>query len=333
MESDTLARRSEVALAKLTARIRARAYGTAARALLRLTLPSLDFRGLLGDHRAAQKLHEDILSRPGMRQVLRRLELQDLLSLPLFAATLPLDVLRAYRKQRHRISRLDVVAADDFPYPDYYLNDFHHQANGNLSLRAALTYEWQIRFLFHGANRLMRQAVVDALPEGSHLEVLDVGCGTAAWIAQARLQRRGHWVTGVDLSPPYLRVARLLNGRTTTFLQANAEQLSQDWAERFDVVTCIWLFHELPVAAAERVMAEIARVLKPGGRLIFLDALQEAPDPQTTMDGAQFAEHFNEPYFEDYQRLDLAALTQRHGLRVDATERWYVSKLLTATKP
>jgi len=188
-----------------------------------------------------------------------------------------------------------------------------------------------------GTNRLMRQALIDALPEGDELDVLDVACGTASWLTQARLQGRGHRVTGIDLSPHYLDVARLFRGRDATFHQMNAEALRDDWTARFDAVTCIWLFHELPPEAIERATAEIARVLRPGGALYFMDAAQprDVPEEATGIVDAiseRFRDYVNEPYFRLYQGIDLEALFGRSGLRLERTERVYTSKLMVLSK-
>lgn len=280
----------------------------------------------------AMELHERVLSDPGKREALARAEREDLFTLPLFLGAILSDIGRVRYKQRNGLRELPVEPEDAFPYPDYYLTDFHNQANGGLSLRSALTYEWQIRFLFMGANRLMRQGVIDQIPEGSHLDILDVACGPAAWMSQAWLQNRRHRYTGIDLSPSYLKAARLMR-RKATLLQMNAEEMPPEWTERFDLLTCIWLFHELPPPAIERVTAEMARVLEPGGTLVFMDAIQqEDASPEEMGPFEHFEAYFNEPYFQDYTRVDLPELFARHGLRVVKTERWYMSKLLVLRK-
>jgi ubiquinone/menaquinone biosynthesis C-methylase UbiE len=332
----TIAPLARGALARAVAARRTAFYGAVTSALLRLSLPPEDFDPRLAARslRDAFRLHVELLERPGMRAVLARAEREDLATLPAFALSAPLDLVRVRRKRRRGLRRLPVRPPDEFPYPAYYLNDFHHQANGGLSLRAALTYEWQIRFLFLGTNRLMRQGVIDEIPPGSGLEVLDVGCGTGAWITQARLQGRRHRVTGIDLSPDYLAVARLFRGRDADFIQMDAERLPASWSGRFDLVTSIWLFHELPRAAVERVAAGMARVLRPGGRLVFRDAAQpqDAPDRDLPRTGRHFHTHFNKPYFLKYLGLDPPDLCRRCGLEVDKVERWYASKLVVARR-
>ena len=41
-----------------------------------------------------------------------------------------------------------------------------------------------------------------------------------------------------------------------------------------DVVTCLDLFHKLPNKVLRQVATEVARILKPGGKLFFIDSIQ-----------------------------------------------------------
>jgi len=335
--STSLAR---AALSSTRAAMRTGFYAAATAAAARLAKPLGDVERDYGKYamKDAYDLHRRVLDRPGMREVMRRCEREDLATLPFFLASAPFDVLRVASRARAGVTRGEVKAPDAFPYPEYYLNDFHHQPNGNLSLRSALTYEWQIRFLFMGCSRLMRQAVIDAIPVGDHLHILDVGCGTASWLTQARLQGRNHRFTGVDLSNPYLSVARMFrggpqqDGRRTTFLQHNAEDLPSAWDGRFDALVSIWMFHEMPPSAIERAVSEMKRVLKPGGSLFFMDAAQpdDVPEGRSTVEGIsdRFRDFVNEPYFRLYQAIDLRDLFERNGFECLKTERCYASKLL-----
>jgi SAM-dependent methyltransferase len=99
-------------------------------------------------------------------------------------------------------------------------------------------------------------------------DALEVGCGAAQcarWLAG-----RGARVVGVDLSAEQLRHARRLAGRTglaVPLVQAEAGRLPfADGA--FDLACSA--FGAVPfVADTGRVMAEVARVLRPGGRWVF----------------------------------------------------------------
>jgi 2-polyprenyl-6-hydroxyphenyl methylase/3-demethylubiquinone-9 3-methyltransferase len=97
------------------------------------------------------------------------------------------------------------------------------------------------------------------------LAVLDVGCG-AGFLANP-LAAAGHAVTGVDRSRPSLEVARRhdATGRVVYLARDAGATGLPDAA--FDAV-CMMDFLE-HVADREPILAEAARVLKPGGRLFF----------------------------------------------------------------
>src|SRR5688572_21995224 len=117
--------------------------------------------------------------------------------------------------------------------------------------------------LFAGAERELR-----VLGDVRDLDVLELACGTAyfsAWLARA-----GAKVVAADLSGEQLATARRLQrqrGPAFPLVQADAERIPVA-AGRFDLVVS-----EHGAAAwcdPERWLPEAARVLRPGGRLVFL---------------------------------------------------------------
>jgi len=111
-----------------------------------------------------------------------------------------------------------------------------------------------------------------ARPEfaGRELQVLDVGTGRGRF--GVHLAERGHRVIGVDLNPDMVELAaenarRRGVGDRYQVRQGSAENLSGHGVECFDLVLCMELFDHLPDLS--RVLAEMQRALRPGGRLAF----------------------------------------------------------------
>ena len=106
---------------------------------------------------------------------------------------------------------------------------------------------------------------VDTLVGGPPAAVLDAGCGTGR--VAVELARRGYEVTGVDVEPQMLRVATTKSETVAWGLVDLASGHLPDGA--FDVAVAagnVMIFVELGTEAA--VVANLARCLRPGGRLV-----------------------------------------------------------------
>lgn len=100
--------------------------------------------------------------------------------------------------------------------------------------------------------------------------VLDLGCGQGD--LTLALLARGAVVTGLDLSDGMLELARRrvelhANGRRATFVSAPVERTGLPSAS-FDVVVGRWVLHHVELRPAA---SELARILAPGGRAVFLE--------------------------------------------------------------
>jgi SAM-dependent methyltransferase len=105
------------------------------------------------------------------------------------------------------------------------------------------------------------RSLVDPLPPG---RALDAACGTGRHARH--LADMGHDVVGVDLTPEMLRRARAAVPEAV-FLEADLVDIASFPAGRFDLVVCgLALAH---VADLDRATGELARVLRPGGRLVI----------------------------------------------------------------
>jgi ubiquinone/menaquinone biosynthesis C-methylase UbiE len=203
-------------------------------------------------------------------------------------------------------------------YPRYYLQKFHFQSDGYLSGASAERYDHQVEVLFGGGAAAMRRQALVPLKSalGGHrvagryaARLLDVACGTGRFLREVKANYPRLHVTGLDLSPHYLAVARreLEPWSRVRFVEGAAEAMPFADAE-FDVVTCIYLFHELPPRIRRQVVAEVRRVLRPGGILIFVDSLQTGDEPDYDALLDLFPLAFHEPYYASYLGDDLDRL-------------------------
>jgi ubiquinone/menaquinone biosynthesis C-methylase UbiE len=100
-------------------------------------------------------------------------------------------------------------------------------------------------------------------------ELLDMGCGTGRFTVP--LAERVKAVSGLDLSPMMLATARKkLADRGLTADLREGDMAALPFAdESFDVVVCMLALMHIPRADRQQVFHEVARVLKPGGRLVM----------------------------------------------------------------
>ena len=147
-------------------------------------------------------------------------------------------------------------------------------ATEGLTIRWAWFYDLFLRLLFAGQiPRMMRSAVrLAALQPGE--TALDVGCGTGTLAILAAQATAGSVVlVGIDPAPEMVTRARQKAdkaGVAVTFQTGVAESL--DFAdERFDLVMNSLMMHHLPPALQDQALAEMYRVLRPGGRLLIVD--------------------------------------------------------------
>jgi demethylmenaquinone methyltransferase/2-methoxy-6-polyprenyl-1,4-benzoquinol methylase len=126
------------------------------------------------------------------------------------------------------------------------------------------TYDRVGAALSLGQDPRWRRFLVSRLPRGGH--VLDVATGTG--LVAAELLRQGFKVTGVDLSPEMLAVARRRFGDQVELIQASAEALPLASAS-VDHLTVAYPLRYVTDPAA--TLAELARVVGPGGVVASLE--------------------------------------------------------------
>jgi ubiquinone/menaquinone biosynthesis C-methylase UbiE len=127
-------------------------------------------------------------------------------------------------------------------------------------------------FLFKPSHRML----IDALSPADQ-RILDIGCGTGRFAARVLDTFPDAQVWGLDLCPGMLRGAqervRAADGRLHV-VQGDSERLPFP-DNSFDAVTCSHSFHHYPNQA--QVVAEMHRVLRPGGQLLIIDGDRDRP--------------------------------------------------------
>ena len=223
--------------------------------------------------------------------------------------------------------------------PDYYAQDFHFQSGGYLGEESARLYDIQVETLFMGAAGPMRRAALRPIADFLRgrdqrgVVLLDAACGTGRFLRQVRLAWPAMPLIGLDLSQSYLDEARRHLGglRAARLMRAAAERMPLGDAS-VDLVTAIFLFHELPPDVRRQVSTEIARVLKPGGMFVVIDSLQIGDRP--SWDGLleAFPARFHEPYYRHYAIDDLDGMFTRAGLVPHAASTAFLSKVMVRRK-
>jgi len=192
---------------------------------------------------------------------------------------------------------------------------------------------------FFKLHRELDMAAIDAL-EGTPSVVLDVGCGagTSTFSLRDTLNSRGMTsanLTGVDLCTYFVAMAkyRLEAGdkKGTTggleFVHGNALQVPNADGT-VDIFMASALTHELPETASKQLIAEAARVLRPGGVFGYFDLnpvqlLRDNP-VSNIVDRVAIS---NEPFMDEFLAFDLEAALKANGLelvqmRSSNTEKW-----------
>ncbi len=149
------------------------------------------------------------------------------------------------------------------------------QTEGVTLDHAAPVYDRLAPIMTLGLERRFHRIVIEHLALRGEEQVLDIGCGTGTLtrdIADALSNKSRSLCIGLDAAEEMIKIARLKSSRVPNiqFDAAIAEELPYP-SGKFDAAVSTFFFHHVHFELKKKVLAEAARVLKPGGRLIVVD--------------------------------------------------------------
>jgi ubiquinone/menaquinone biosynthesis C-methylase UbiE len=227
--------------------------------------------------------------------------------------------------------------------PEYADCEIHLQPGGNMSeALAGLYYDSGLKVFLGGAadNDQMAKfiAMGAAMPDDGQVErILDLGVGPGSSSTALKEKHPDAEVWAIDLGAPMVRYAHLRAIEANAdvhFRQMAAEDL--DFPDNhFDAALAVLLFHELPIPVSKEVIAEVYRVLRPGGKFTLLDFPGSKTSDLYSMFFAQMDALDNvEPYLPEYRRSNVEDLLVEAGFELDGYDpKAALSRGRIAVKP
>jgi ubiquinone/menaquinone biosynthesis C-methylase UbiE len=225
-------------------------------------------------------------------------------------------------------------------YPEYYRQNFHYQSGGWFSDESAELYDTQVEALFTGTADAMRRAALAEIAREMRgrdqrgVSLLDVACGNGRFLKTVMNVWPRLKAAGLDLSPNYTEAARgrLARWPHVEVFHEAAEAMPLADASQ-DIIVSIFLFHELPPEVRGAVLAEMFRVLKPGGLFVLADSLQFGDNKG--LDGIleYFPHGFHEPYYTSYLSWDVAGACAAQGFVKERETPAFLTKITTWRRP
>lgn len=225
----------------------------------------------------------------------------------------------------------DRLSNPNLAYPDYYSSqNFHGVKGGYLTPDAAVSYDPITQYALPPNETWIRQELIETI-KGKPQNILDLGCGTGSTTILLQKAFPNAKVTGLDLSPYMLAIAKRKAkqaGLNIQWLHSQAE--ATEFADaQFDLITASLLFHETPPKISQAILQEGFRLLTPGGQILILDGNQK-----TIRQTSWLTEIFEEPYIKDYAKASVDAWMGAAGFnQVRTNDVWLLNQVTRAVKP
>ncbi|MFN8576928.1 MAG: class I SAM-dependent methyltransferase [Candidatus Sericytochromatia bacterium] len=249
-----------------------------------------------------------------------------------------IEVLKMYYSIKNNLYNNLPKNVDLSNYPNYFTRNFHWQSDGYFSYKSAEIYDIGVELLFLGTADIMRRQIIPPITnflkdkDITNIKMLDVACGTSRVINQINKTHPNLDITGIDISPFYIEYSKNnIKSDKIQFLQANAESLPFE-DNSFDIVSSVYLFHELPRNTRKKVLSEMYRVLKKDSLLVIEDSIQLNESKEIENVIYRFCKEFHEPYYKDYVQNPIENFIEESGFNIINSEYHYVSKVVISIK-
>ncbi len=164
---------------------------------------------------------------------------------------------------------------------------------------------------------------------------VDIGCGGG--LLSEALVAEGAQVLGIDLAADVLEVARLHgleSGRKAEYREIAAEALAAEQPESFDLVCCLEMLEHVP--QPESVVAACARLVKPGGNVVFSTINRNPKSFALTILGAEYVANLIPRGTHDYAKFirpsELDTWARAAGLEVRGLKGLRYNPILRSAK-
>jgi len=214
----------------------------------------------------------------------------------------------------------------DYVYPDYAKVETHRQSGGYVGHPlAGLVYDYGTR-IFHGnasKNDFLHKAIAEKISapiDGKVTRIMDIACAIGQLTCEIKRRFPDAQVWGSDISAHMVRYAHYRareQGLDVHFMQKAAEDLDELPANSQDLVTTHLLFHEVPTPVVDRTIANVYRMLRPGGTFWISDFPTLSDEPKglnyTKFLGTIDSAHNSEPYAPEFVRSNVEHKLRRQG--------------------